>query len=150
MLLRFYSHLDKPKLYACVVFIDFSSAFNTVRPHILMERLNKLGVKSRLFRCVESFLTSRVQCVKVNSVLSSPIVTNTGAPQGSTISPVLYTLYTNECRGFSSDICNIKYADDTAIVGLITEDEVDYHRGVGEFVDWCQSRFLQLNIRKTK
>ncbi len=150
MLHRLYSHLDKPKRYARVMFIDFSSAFNTIRPHILMERLFKLGVNSRLIRWVETFLTSRVQCVRVNSVLSSPIVTNTGAPQGSTISPVLYTLYTNECRGFSSDVFNIKYADDTAIVGLITEDEVDYRRGVDEFVDWCQSSFLQLNIRKTK
>ncbi len=63
---------------------------------------------------------------------------------------MLFTLYTNECRGSSSDVFNIKYADDTAIVGLITEDEVDYRRGVDEFVDWCQSSFLQLNIRKTK
>ncbi len=30
---------------------------------------------------------------------------------------------------------NIKFADDKAIVALITEDEVDYRRGVDEFVD---------------
>lgn len=48
-----------------VLFIDFSSAFNTIRPHILMERLFKLGVNSRLIRWVESFLTDRLQCVRV-------------------------------------------------------------------------------------
>lgn len=55
----------------------------------------------------------------------------------------------NECRGFSS-VFNLKNADDSAIVGLITEDEVEYRRGVDEFVDCCQYSFLQLNIRKTK
>ncbi len=63
---------------------------------------------------------------------------------------MLFILYTNECRGFSSDVFNVKDADDTTIVGLITEDEVEYRRGVDEFVDWCQSSFLQLNIRETK
>lgn len=65
MLHRLYSHLDQPKRYARVMFINFSSAFNTIRPHILMERLFKLGVNSRLIRWVESFLTNRVQCVSV-------------------------------------------------------------------------------------
>ncbi len=37
MLHRFYSHLDQPKRYTLVMFIDFSSAFNTIRPHILMK-----------------------------------------------------------------------------------------------------------------
>ncbi len=99
-----------------------------------MERLFKLGVNGRLIRWVESFLTSRIQCVRLNSVLSSSIVTNTG-PHWEVRSPVLYSIYTNECRGSSSDVFNIKYADDTAIVCLITEDEVDYRRGVDEFVD---------------
>lgn len=35
MLHRLYCHLDQPKRYAHVMFIDFSCAFNTIRPHIL-------------------------------------------------------------------------------------------------------------------
>lgn len=46
--------------------------------------------------------------------------------------------------GMSSDVFTVKYADDTAIVGLITEDDVEYHRCVDEFVDWSQSSVLQL------
>ena len=40
-----------------------------------------------------------------------------------------------------------KYADDTAIVGLV----VEYYRNfVNEFVDWCDDNFLDFNVIKTK
>jgi len=61
----------------------------------MMERLGQLGVNLNLIRWVESFLTERTQCVRENEVVSSQIMTT---PQGSVISPVLFTLYTNECR----------------------------------------------------
>lgn len=55
-----------------------------------MEGLLKVGI----IRLVESFLTDRSQCVRVNTALSSLIITDAEAPQGSTIFPVLFTLYT--------------------------------------------------------
>lgn len=128
-----------------------SAQLEHTRTRALTRKQDKRGVSELCHKTTNKLDRSdRTLTVRVNSVLSSSIVTNTGAPQGSTISPVLFTLYTNECRGSSSDVLHIKYADDTAIVGLITDDEVDYRRGVDEFVDWCQSSFLQLNIRKTK
>ncbi len=141
---------DQPKRYTRAMFIDFSSAFNTIRLHILMERLLQLEVNSTIIRCVESFLTDRSQCVRVNAAVSSPIMTNTEAPQGSVISPVLFTLYTNESRAKSSDVFSVKFTDDTVIVGLITKDETKYRRCVDEFVEWCHASFLQLNTKKTK
>jgi hypothetical protein len=45
----------------------------------------------------------------------------------------------------------IKYADDTAIIGLIEGDNVeDYFQSI-EFVElWCRDNFLDLNVQKTK
>jgi hypothetical protein len=34
-----YKHLEKPKAHARILFADFSSAFNTIQPHILVQRL---------------------------------------------------------------------------------------------------------------
>lgn len=31
-------HLESPKAYARLLFIDFSSAFNTIQPQLLMEK----------------------------------------------------------------------------------------------------------------
>lgn len=146
-----YCHLDRPKRYAWVLFIDFPSAFNTIRPHLMMERLLHLGVNANIIRWVESFLTERTQCVRVNKAVSSSILTNTGAPQGNVISPVLFTLYTNECRSNTADHVTIKFADDTAIVGLIqNNNESQYRDWVDQFADWCKASRLLLNMKKTK
>lgn len=50
-----------------------------------------MPINSRLLRW-SLFVTDRVQCVMVNSALSNPVAANTGAPRGSTVSTVLFTL----------------------------------------------------------
>ena len=45
----------------------------------------------------------------------------------------------------------MKYADDTCIVGLISDnEETAYRKCVDSFVQWCQQTSLILNTRKTK
>ncbi len=105
---KIYCHLDQSKRYVCTMFMDFSSAFNTIRPHILMERLSQLNVNSTIIKWVESFLIDRSQCVRVSSAVSSPIRTYAGGSSGEHYPPVLFTLYTDECRSNSSDILNVK------------------------------------------
>ena len=38
-----YKHLEKPGAHARILFADFSSAFNTIQPHILAEKLLKFN-----------------------------------------------------------------------------------------------------------
>ena len=42
------SHLDKPRTYTRILYIDFSSAFNTIQPHIMIKKLHNMGVNSYL------------------------------------------------------------------------------------------------------
>jgi hypothetical protein len=45
----------------------------------------------------------------------------------------------------------IKFADDTTVVGLITNnDETAYREEVGTLMEWCQVNNLSLNVSKTK
>ena len=65
------------------------------------------------------FLTFRPQFVKLqaNSTVfkSENLVLNIGAPQGTCISPALFTICTEDCRSQSDNInIIIKYADDTS------------------------------------
>ncbi|PIK55917.1 hypothetical protein BSL78_07187 [Apostichopus japonicus] len=82
---------------------------------------------------------------------SDQCVISTGAPQGCVLSPVLFCLYTNDCK-ISSDQCNIiKYADDTVLTGLLyNNDSSAFVSEVQKFVAWCKSNSLMLNINKTK
>jgi hypothetical protein len=43
----------------------------------------------------------------------------------------------------------IKFADDTTVVGLIT-DETAYREEVRDLAGWCQNNNISLNVTKTK
>lgn len=146
-----HSHLDTLKTHARVLFVDFSSAFNTIQPHILMKKLMDMGVNSNLILWIHEFLSNRPQYVKFNGIKSKVIVINTGAPQGCVLSAILFTIYTSDCRSSSEHTIIIKYADDTVIIGLISkDDDSKYKEEVENFTKWCDDNFLNLNVTKTK
>ena len=64
------------------------------------------------------------------------------------LSPVLFTLYTNDCRGTEKTPL-IKYSDDSAILDMSNSDSV-YFAEVKKFCSWCEENFLDLNVNKTK
>jgi hypothetical protein len=82
---------------------------------------------------------------------SEVLVLNTGAPQGCVMSPVLFTIYTNDLTWPSDGVHIIKYADDTAIIGLVEEDnDIEYMECIKFVGKWCKDNFLDLNVQKTK
>lgn len=144
-------HLDKQNTQARILYVDFSSAFNTMQPHILLNKLIAMNVNSYVLRWIFSFLSERPQYTTLYNVKSNILTTNTGAPQGCVMSPVLFSLYTDDCRSVCSNCTIVKYADDTVILGKISDDKCDeYVSQVNQFVDWCKSNYLDLNIKKTK
>ena len=116
----------------------------------MIRKLIDLGVSKPFIKIVHSFLTNRSQYVNVNGHCSPHVSISTGAPQGCVLSPFLYALYTNSCRSTYTGCHCFKYADDTALVGLITNDEADYISSVDHFTTWCSDNCLEMNVSKTK
>ena len=151
-----YKHLDTPKCYVRTLFIDFSSAFNTIKPHILIPKLIDFGLPSSISLWILDFLIERPQYVflKVNSsYFKSPtLITNTGAPQGTVLAPILFSIYTNDCVTNYENIPIIKYADDTSIQALVRNDLdlLNYHKEISRFVEWCDTHCLLLNVKRPK
>ncbi len=145
-------HLENSKAYARLLFVDFSSAFNIVNPHLLIQKLKTLNVNPFLIRWYFSFLTNRTQQVRVNNTLSELTGISTGVPQGCVSSPILFTLYTNECSSCDSTNFIVKFSDDTAILSLLYEntDLSVYFSEVSRFVEWCDLNNLILNTKKTE
>ncbi|KAI3355023.1 hypothetical protein L3Q82_017847 [Scortum barcoo] len=109
-----------------ITFFDFSSAFNTIQPLLL-------------------------GFVRLGSVLSDVVVSDTGAPQGTVLSPFLFTLYTTDFQ-YNSESCHLqKFSDDSAVVGCIREgEEGEYRTLVDNFVEWSEQNHLRLNVNKTR
>lgn len=143
-----YTHLEKPNSFVRILFIDFSSAFNTIQPHLMALKLLSLNVGPRLILWITSFLVNRSQFVRYQHAHSSEKATYIGSPQGTVLSPILFTLYTNDCVGSDSTPL-IKYSDDSALMDLSNSDIV-YFDQVKNFSSWCKDNHLDLNVEKTK
>ena len=67
------------------------------------------------------------------------------------LSPLLYSLFTHDCTVKHDSNTIIKFADDTTVVGLITDnDETALWEDVRDLAVWCQNNILSLNVIKTK
>lgn len=145
------SHLDNKNTYARMLFIDFSSAFNTIIPSQLIRKLTDLGISSLMCNWLLDFLTCRPQHVRLDNHCSSIITMNTGVPQGCVMSPFLYSLFTHDCRPVDGSNTIIKFADDTTVIGLIKDsNEAAYREEVDRLAEWCDTNNLLLNTEKTK
>ncbi len=102
--------------YVRMLFINYSSVFNSIIPDILIRKLLHLGFSAHFCTWIMDFLTNHPQCVKLGFHYSSTLTLSTGSAQGCVLSPLLYCLYTFDCT--STHI--IKLADDTTVIGLVT------------------------------
>ncbi len=102
-------HLDRPGTYVRILFVDFSSAFNTIIPNRLLAKLTLLSVPTSVCQWITSFLTDRQQLVMLGKFSSSTRTISTGAPQGCVLSPLLFSLYTKYCTSKDPSVKLLKF-----------------------------------------
>lgn len=85
--------------------------FNTIQPLLLGQKLSVMGVNSSVISWITDYLTYRPQFVHLGSVLSDVGVGGKGAPQGTVLSPFLFTLYTSDFH-CNSESCHLQTFSD--------------------------------------
>jgi len=146
-------HLDKSsKHYARCLFIDFTSAFNTISPTILVDQLLTTNINPALISLVYDFLTNRKQRVRTEPDMSQPLTTNIGSPQGCVLSPLLFSIYVQHMPKPSHDNFHlIKYADDAVLIELLCDSDTSLMSEAAAVLSgWCTENDLLLNVTKTK
>lgn len=68
------------------------------------------------------------------------------SPQGSVLSPQLFTLHTDDCRRTDPDMFSLKYSDDTIILDAFRR----LLGAAGAFASWRKSNHPDLKASKTK
>ncbi len=119
-------------------------------PDLLSDKLTQLSVPSSICQWITSFLTDRQQLVRLGKLTSRTLIISTGAPQGCVLSPLLFSLYTNDCTSKDPSVKLLKFADDTTVICLIKDrDESAYRQEVEQHAAWCSLNNLELNTFKT-
>ncbi|KAK2186914.1 hypothetical protein NP493_182g00022 [Ridgeia piscesae] len=131
-------HLDSPNTYARILFVDFSSAFNTIIPSKHFDNIQVLGVPQSMCLWIFDFLLNRPQVVKIGDNVSSSVTLSIGTPQGCVLSPMLYSLFTYDYLFCHVRTQILTFADDTTVIGLITHsDESEYRDKVNKLISWA-------------
>lgn len=134
---------NKNKVLA--VFLDLSSAFDTVEHELILKKLEFYGIRGELLNFFKSYLTNRYQFVEIKSVVnrrlgqiydnvsnpntlskvrvtsrSKMVKVKSGVPQGSVLGPILFVLMVNDVVSYiNNKVTNtdiVLFADDTNAV----------------------------------
>ena len=124
-------------------FFLFVSTFNTIQPHLLDKTMLSMSVPCDMILWIIDYLTSCSQFVVFQSLKSDTLCSNTGVPQGTVLAPLLFSLYTSDCRSSNESCSIVKFADDTVLIGLISDDDSSkYVDEINKFVAYCKTNFL--------
>lgn len=110
------------------MFVDVTKAFDMVMHSILLQVMQRIGIRGLPLKWFESYLKDRVLQTKVGTELSSETIINIGVPQGSVLGPILFLIYFNSLllQKFKGKL--VAFADDVAFVyGVLSINEISFN-----------------------
>jgi hypothetical protein len=155
--------LTRQDLYA--VYIDFSSAFNTIDHDLLLQIMYDLGLPDDLIRVVRDLYKQARTTVRTEHGHTAPIPIERGTVQGDTLSPALFIIFLEPLlrwlhaggRGYHYGGCltgnlndryhlsSAAYADD---LGVLTNSALDLQVQCDKISQYSAWAGLQVNHSK--
>jgi len=95
------------------IYIDLQKAFDTVNHFILIQKLEKYGVRGLVLDWFKSYLINRKQYTVISDYQSKLQTVTCGVPQGSVLGPLSFLIYVNDIQSAVSSATVKLFADDT-------------------------------------
>lgn len=98
------------------IFLDIKGAFDNVNPVLLIEILKKIGLPQKIVRFIQWIVSERHLSGYLGGSFLRRDRASCGLPQGSSLSPILYSLYTAFLtRNLPENVSVLYYADDIVV-----------------------------------
>ena len=148
-----YTSINNKNTMYCI-FTDFSKAYDSIWHNGLIFKLYyEYNIKANFLKCIINFIRNRYTRVITKMGSSTWKIQTQGLPQGSSLSPILYILFTNDFKlKFHQFIKMGCFADDTAFWTLpssvkFLKQEL-LQKELYRFTDW--SKYWKMSINPTK
>ena len=146
--------MDKKEISALVL-IDLSKAFDSVNHDMLLQKLSHVGASPSTILWFRSYLSGRLQSVRIGSTLSSSLPITHGVPQGAILSPLLFCIYMNDLPSVVRSCQLESYVDDSKVlmsfpVKVIDATKIALEEDLRRVATWCSENHLLINPGKTK
>jgi ribonuclease HI len=139
-------------LKTSTLFLDVKGAFDHVAKNQLLAILKQLRLPLSLITWVSSFLENRQLKLAFNQNIEEFTVVNTGIPQGSPISPILFLIYIRDL--FSSNTGKyLSYIDDISVTvtsSSFKKNAKMLEREAGRLVRAGENSAISFDIAKTE
>ena len=135
-----------------LILLDLSSAFDTLRHDILLERLRNIGIQDVTMEWFSNFIKDRNYSIKIRNNYSKSYTIDHGVPQGSILSPILFSIYLIPLQTIMKRYPSITYnlyADDIELHATIT-NSTQLQDCLNELQNWLTNNNLLLNHNKTE
>ena len=136
------------------IFIDLSTAFDTVDNEILISKSEYYGIKEKTLKWLKSYLSERKQCISYSDAGKTSMCSIIcDVPQDSILGPLLFLIYVNNLDKASSILKPIIFADDTNL--FLSNKDInklsnDINVELQKMSIWFKENKLSPNLTKTK
>ena len=139
--------------FSLAVYLDLAKAFDTINHNLLLQKLDKIGIRGMCWKWLLSYMSNRKQVVVNGGHRSSEHTVVCGVPQGSILGPLLFIIYMNDMTKLSLTGKLLLFADDAVLFHSDTCVNTLYsnvQKDLDSVLNWCSFNKLCINSNKTK
>ena len=132
-----------------VVCLDIKKGFDRVDVDIALKKIKEAGIRGKVGRFFENWMTKRSQSVKIGQSISAPLTPTSGTPQGDCLSPRVFNIFINDIVK-RLETCSSWYADDAKLYSNCSNlmHSIALQKKLDIIDNWAKDNKVEFSVNK--